>query len=106
MSESHPPSLLPSFQSFENLEHWRTDFLHNASPPDPDNFPFLVLGNKADLESDRKVTKQKAVAWTKSKGPKAIPYFETSAKDATRVEAAFLEAAQLALAQVSQEKDE
>jgi len=79
--------------------------LHNASPPDPDNFPFLVLGNKADLDSERKVTKQKAVAWTKSKGPKALPYFETSAKDATRVEAAFLEAAQLALGQVSKEKE-
>ena len=83
--------------------------------------------------------KQKALQWTKSKGPKVrssthiytsnplyeppshphthihlnkhthaqpIPYFETSAKDATRVEAAFLEAAQLALQQTSQEKDE
>ena len=36
----------------------------------------------------------------------AIPYFETSAKDATRVEAAFVEAAQLALQQTSHEKDE
>lgn len=36
-----------------------------------------------------------------------IPYFETSAKDATRVEAAFLEAAQLALQQTAtQEKDD
>jgi Ras-related protein Rab-7A len=42
-------------QSFDNLEHWRNDFLHNASPSDPDNFPFVVLGNKADLEADRKV---------------------------------------------------
>ena len=49
------PCVLPSCQSFENLEHWREDFLHNASPSDPDNFPFLVLGNKSDLESDRKV---------------------------------------------------
>ncbi len=56
-------------QSFENLEHWRTDFLHNASPPDPDNFPFLVLGNKCDLEAERKVPKQKALQWAKSKGP-------------------------------------
>lgn len=56
-------------QSFENLEHWRTDFLHNASPPDPDNFPFLVLGNKCDLEGERKVAKQKALQWAKSKGP-------------------------------------
>lgn len=93
-------------KSFDNLEHWRTDFLHNASPPDPDNFPFIVLGNKADMEADRKVPKHKALTWTKSKGPKPLPYFETSAKDATRVEAAFLEAAQLALEQVSQEKDE
>ncbi|TFJ84825.1 hypothetical protein NSK_003857 [Nannochloropsis salina CCMP1776] len=93
-------------KSFDNLEHWRTDFLHNASPPDPDNFPFIVLGNKADLEADRKVPKHKALTWIKSKGPKPLPYFETSAKDATRVEAAFLEAAQLALEQVSQEKDD
>lgn len=36
-----------------------------------------------------------------------IPYFETSAKDATRVEGAFLEAAQLALQQTAtQDKDE
>ncbi len=39
--------------------------------------------------------------------PQPIPHFETSAKDATRVEAAFLEAAQLALQQTStQDKDE
>lgn len=66
------PTLLtpqPRVQSFENLEHWRTDFLHNASPPDPDNFPFLVLGNKCDLEGERKVAKQKALQWAKSKGP-------------------------------------
>lgn len=28
-------------KSFENLEHWRTDFLHNASPPDPGRYAFL-----------------------------------------------------------------
>ena len=29
----------------------RDEFLIQASPRDPDNFPFVVLGNKVDLEN-------------------------------------------------------
>jgi len=35
--------------------------------------------------------------WCRSKGAKAIPFYETSAKDSVKVEDAFLEAAQAAL---------
>ena len=35
-----------SAQSFKNLESWRDEFLIQASPRDPENFPFVVLGNK------------------------------------------------------------
>lgn len=71
MSVPHCPFPFPpcTRQSFENLEHWRTDFLHNAAPPNPDAFPFILLGNKCDLEAERKVPKQKALQWAKSKGP-------------------------------------
>jgi len=31
-------------KTFENLENWRDEFLIQASPNDPDNFPFVVLG--------------------------------------------------------------
>ncbi|KMT18153.1 hypothetical protein BVRB_2g031820 [Beta vulgaris subsp. vulgaris] len=76
-------------KSFDNLNRWREDFLLQASPHDPENFPFVVLGNKIDVDggNSRVVSAKKAKAWCASKGN--IPYFETSAKDGTNVEAAF-----------------
>jgi hypothetical protein len=50
-----------------------------------------------DKEGERRVPKSIAAQWCKSKGPKPIPHFETSAKENTKVEAAFLEAAQMAV---------
>jgi Ras-related protein Rab-7A len=92
-------------KSFDQLNSWREEFLSQANPRDPDNFTFVVIGNKVDRESERRVPKSKATQWCKSKGPKPIPYYETSAKDATKVEAAFLEAAQAALHQDTAEND-
>jgi Ras-related protein Rab-7A len=86
-------------KSFDSLESWRDEFLIQASPRDPENFPFVVIGNKSDMESKRKVSKSKASSWCKSKNQ--IPYFETSAKDAVNVEAAFIEIARNALKQES-----
>lgn len=37
--------------SFKSLDSWRDEFLIQASPRDPENFPFVVLGNKVDLEN-------------------------------------------------------
>lgn len=37
--------------TFKSLDSWRDEFLIQASPRDPDNFPFVVLGNKVDLET-------------------------------------------------------
>jgi Ras-related protein Rab-7A len=42
-------------KSFEKLDTWRDEFLAQAGPRDPDAFPFIVLGNKVDKESDRRV---------------------------------------------------
>lgn len=87
-------------KSFDNLESWMDEFLAHAAPRAPrnaENFPFVVLGNKADLDSQRQVTANKAKAWCASKGD--MPFFETSAKEAVNVEAAFKTIAQNALAQ-------
>ena len=70
-----------------------------ASPRDPDNFPFVVLGNKVDLDN-RAVSTKRAQQWCHSKNE--IPYFETSAKEAINVEQAFQTIAKNALAQVEQ----
>ncbi|WOL08332.1 ras-related protein Rab7 [Canna indica] len=76
-------------KSFDSLNNWREEFLIQASPSDPENFPFIVLGNKIDIDggNSRVVSEKKAKAWCTSKGN--IPYFETSAKEGFNVEAAF-----------------
>jgi Ras-related protein Rab-7A len=85
-------------KSFETLSSWMDEFLVQASPRDSENFPFVVLGNKIDLEeSKRMVSQKRAMTWCQSKGN--IPYFETSAKEAINVEQAFQTIAKNALQQ-------
>jgi len=84
-------------KTFENLDSWRDEFLIQAGPRDPENFPLFVLGNKIDLENQRVVSQKRALAWCQSKGN--IPYFETSAKEAINVEQAFQTIAKNALRQ-------
>eukprot|EP00898_Chlorokybus_atmophyticus_P007624 jgi/Chlat1/7863/Chrsp66S07292 len=76
-------------KTFDNLDNWRDEFLIQASPSDSDNFPFVVLGNKVDVDGGnaRVISEKKAKAWCSSKG--SIPYFETSAKEDVNVDAAF-----------------
>lgn len=85
-------------KSFEALEQWRDEFLIQANPSDPDSFPFVVIGNKIDVEeSKRAVTAKRAQAFCAAKGN--LPYFETSAKEAVGVEQAFEVIARNALQQ-------
>lgn len=42
-------------KTFETLDQWKTEFLNQLNPKDPDNFPFVILGNKCDKEGERKV---------------------------------------------------
>ncbi|KAG4301793.1 hypothetical protein PCANB_001981 [Pneumocystis canis] len=83
-------------KSFETLDSWRNEFFIQASPRDPEHFPFVCLGNKIDLEeSKREVPQKRAATFCQSLGD--IPYFETSAKDNTNVDQAFEFIAKIAL---------
>ncbi|KAI9906715.1 hypothetical protein PsorP6_004500 [Peronosclerospora sorghi] len=85
-------------KSFEKLDTWRDEFLAQAGPRDPEAFPFLVLGNKVDKQSERKVSEKMARDWCRSKNThQPIQHFETSAKEATSVEEAFQTIARSAL---------
>jgi len=90
-------------KSFDNLESWMDEFLVHAAPRNAETFPFVVLGNKADMASQRRqVPAAKAKGWCQTKGD--IPHFETSAKEAVNVEQAFQTIAKNALAQENQTK--
>ena len=87
---------MTNITSFHNLESWKTDFLDHlvrTGVIDPDTgcssrFPFLVLGTKCDLV--RRVASSEVTTWC---GDGTTPCFETSAKDNTNVEIAFVQLA-------------
>ncbi|KAI3382295.1 hypothetical protein SNEBB_011389 [Seison nebaliae] len=80
--------------SFRSLDTWRDEFLVQANPREPEKFPFVLIGNKLDLDN-RSVAPRKAHEWCRSKN--SVPYFETSAKETTNVDQAFLDIAKSAL---------
>ena len=51
---------------------------------DPDSFPFMVVGNKSDMNNERVVTTETAQKFVKELGSE-IEHIETSAKDNSNV---------------------
>jgi len=70
------------FESFNNVKSW----LHEIDRYACENVNKLLVGNKCDLESSRKVTTEQAKEFADSLG---IEFLETSAKNSTNVENAF-----------------
>jgi Ras-related protein Rab-7A len=90
-------------KSFESIETWRSEFLAQLNPKDPENFPFVLLGNKCDKENERKVPETKIRQYCDTKN--SMPYFETSAKDNVNVDKAFQEVAVRAFKRNSKEDE-
>ncbi len=76
-------------KSFDNLKMWMAEFRKHTDVQDLREFPFVVVGNKADVspEQSRVVTKTEAESWCCKNGP--YPYLETSAKASVNVQEAF-----------------
>ena len=87
-------------ESFEKLGHWRKGFIDNTGI-DVDTFPFVVMGNKADLENERAVTKDQVDAWCNQNN--SIPHYETSAKDNVGVDQAFMDVIKQAIQKQSED---
>ena len=85
---------LTSEDSFKGVEAWRNDFLQILNPPDGDEFPFILIGNKSDREGDINVTKEQIDAYCKEHNN--MPYFSVSAKEGKNLEEAFNKAADVA----------
>ncbi|TKY68917.1 Ras-related protein RABD2a [Spatholobus suberectus] len=70
-------------ESFNNVKQWLSEIDRYAS----DNVNKLLVGNKSDLTANRVVSYDTAKEFADQIG---IPFMETSAKDATNVEDAFM----------------
>ena len=78
-----------SLNSFNDLELWIKDLKQNSSP----DIKIFLIGNKIDLEDDRKVNKENA---EKLKNEYEFDYFnETSAKTGFNAKEIFVKAAQI-----------
>ncbi|KAK6117468.1 hypothetical protein DH2020_048795 [Rehmannia glutinosa] len=70
-------------ESFNNVKQWLNEIERYAS----DNVNKLLVGNKCDLTAQKVVSTETAKAFADEIG---IPFMETSAKNATNVEQAFM----------------
>ena len=67
-------------QSLNNIENWKEQFIQKSMVVQPDNFPFMVIGNKSDLEDSRVVSMDQSQRVVDELGPN-IDLVESSAKD-------------------------
>lgn len=74
---------ITDLDSFNNLNTWLIEIEKNASK----NVYKILVGNKSDLESERKVTYEQGSEFAAQYGMKFI---ETSAKDSKNVQEAFV----------------
>lgn len=73
-------------ESFNTIPNWRDDLKVFAG-----EIPFIIVGNKVDLEADRQVSKEDGTQLCDQLG--ALNFIETSAKTGEAVEDAFTQLA-------------
>ena len=94
---------LTNADSFKNVETWRKEFLSSLNPPEGDKYPFVLFGNKSDMEGDIKITDDEIRTYSLEHND--MPYFKVSAKNGTGVEEGFDKVCDLAFSRVEQKED-
>jgi len=79
--------------TFRKIEEWKNNFLDQCGTENPDKFPFLLLGNKIDLEDRRAVTTREAQQWAEQN---EMIFYETSALNGNNIESALTKISDIA----------
>ena len=66
-------------ETFKNVETWRTEFLEQLSPSNPNEFPIILIGNKSDMQNEMQVNNEAIENYCKEHNN--MPFFMCSAKD-------------------------
>lgn len=85
-----------------NLALWKDEFLIQLNVLNPQDFPFIIIGNKIDVDDGRRIAslqKKLAAVTSNQLGGLNYPVFETLAKDCINVALAFEVVAKMALQQ-------
>jgi len=86
---------LTAAESLNSLDGWLKEFIKHSELLEANHFPFVLLGNKVDLNTRRVIPLERVQAYCKATGN--MPYFEVSAKNAVNLEQAFQSIAEIAL---------
>lgn len=70
--------------SFNNLMKWKENFISHANPEHASSYPFILVGNKNDMEDERAVTSAQIEEFVREYNITA--YYETSAKENAETE--------------------
>ena len=91
-------------KSFDGIQVWHQAFIKHAAPEDPSNFPFALVGNKADLRENAVITEKQGSALAKKL---SIPIFrETSALNGDNIVDVFESLVSLAIHSEQETKGE
>lgn len=84
---------IDDMSSFRNMTMWKNEFLYYADIKENVHFPFIVVGNKSDINAEeREVAQLDLENWCNENGIASC--IETSAKSASNVQEAFKMAVQ------------
>eukprot|EP01083_Nonionella_stella_P198001 727421_1 len=79
--------------SFKEIETWKNKFINQANIDNPRKYPFLLLGNKTDLDEQRKVSHNQGENYARDNG---MEFAETSALRGTNIQKAIETIAEIA----------
>ena len=83
-------------ESFDKISKWWNDILEHKEK----DFPVILVGNKCDLEDERKVQKEEGESIAKKYN---VKFYETSNKDGINIEESFRELINIILSRMPDE---